>query len=296
MAQSADYARYGRELRAASDEQKKIQVFRRLQAEPDLDSELEAVLSDFLQDRSYGPPSSQIEQMIEVRAFVQRSAPKAHAGEGQKMAAEIKRNPLYRDLGDREESNWFAKGFERIGKWLERLLSQQTPPNLPQASNLDPSPLFGILRLLFWLLLAGLFVAFLAFAIRHFKWRSGLKRQARALLEEDEPDLSRDEYLDQADRMAAEGRYREAVRSLYLACLLLFDEQGVARFLRGETNWEHLRRIERSPSRPLDLDFLPATRKFDVVWYGMNVQGQSDVDAMKGWYLQVAESLKRRAA
>ena len=116
------------------------------------------------------------------------------------------------------------------------------------------------------------------------------------MLSEEEPELSRDEYLEEADRLNSEGRHREAVRYLYLACLLLFDESGVARFVRGETNWEHLRRIEASEKRPGDLDFQPATRKFDVVWYGMRVEGPSDVQAMRDWYVLIAERLRRSAA
>ena len=145
-------------------------------------------------------------------------------------------------------------------------------------------------------LLAALLGAFLYFVFRHFSWKKGLERKAKAMLGEDEPELSRDEYLTEADRLTAEGKFREAVRYLYLASLLLFDENGVARFIRGQTNWEHLRRIEASDAKPDGLDFEPPTQKFDQVWYGMRVQGQSDVDAMRGWYLQVANRLRRKAA
>jgi hypothetical protein len=155
--------------------------------------------------------------------------------------------------------------------------------------------LTGLLYL-FIAILVGLILVFLYFVIRHFSWKKSLTRKATAMLSEEEPELSKDEYLVEADRLMSEGRHREAVRYLYLACLLLFDENGVARFIRGQTNWEHLRRIQASDKRPEDLDFQPATQKFDVVWYGMRVEGTSDVMAMRDWYSWVSEKLRRKAA
>jgi hypothetical protein len=86
------------------------------------------------------------------------------------------------------------------------------------------------------------------------------------------------------------------VRCLYLACLLRLDDAGVARFDRSETNWEHLYRIERSPSKPTGLGFRAPTIAFDRVWYGHNVRGLSDVHEFRMWYVGVQEALKERAA
>ena len=47
---------------------------------------------------------------------------------------------------------------------------------------------------------------------------------------------------------------------------------------------------------PADLDFQPATRKFDFVWYGMRVKGLDDVAEMRYWYEQTVERVRKKAA
>jgi hypothetical protein len=149
---------------------------------------------------------------------------------------------------------------------------------------------------LFKFLLIGLLVAavifFLVLAFRHFSWKKTLKRKSSALLEEDEPERSADEWLRLAEGLSLQGRYREAVRCLYLACLLRIDEAKVARFIRSETNWEHLARIQASAKRPPSLDILAPTRAFDQIWYGHRVRGEADVDQFKIWYEEVVASLR----
>jgi hypothetical protein len=134
------------------------------------------------------------------------------------------------------------------------------------------------------------------YAINRFSWSKRLERRAKALLDEDEPERSLDEWLEMADKLEREGKYREAVRSLYLACLLKIDEARIARFERSQTNWEHLARIEASPRRPAELEFREATMAFDHIWYGMRVDGSTDVMRFRNWYRQVTEAVKPKAA
>jgi len=111
------------------------------------------------------------------------------------------------------------------------------------------------------------------------------------MLEQDEPERTLDEWLDMANKLTADGKYREAVRCLYLACLLRFDEHLVARFDRGQTNWEHLARIRASSRMPIGLDFESPTKRFDTIWYGHRTRGLSDVDQFKDWYGRITEAL-----
>ncbi len=295
LAWAADYGVMSARLGKAANENQKAEVLRELAADPSIDEPLRSRLREYLADRSFGPSVGQVERMVELRAMTQGSRGAAAPANAQAAARKITESPLYRDPGEQEQSNWFSKGFERVGEWLKDLLSRQQPQNL-DAPRLEVGGFLGFLRILLWLVLGGLVLLFLYFAVRHFRWKAGLERKAKALFAEDEPVLSRDEYLEEAERLAAAGKYREAVRCLYLACLLLFDERDVARFLKGQTNWEHLRRIQASPNRPEGLDFEPATQKFDVVWYGMQVQGASDLDQMRGWYAEIGERLRRKAA
>jgi len=236
--------------------------------------------------------AEQIRRVVRDRAAAERAAQGLDPAQREAARQEKRSSPLYRDSGAREGSNWIAQAFEAIARWLQR-------DRAPRAPNINP-PMFGGLGqgliYVVWGILFGLLAAFLYFAFRHFSWRSQLRRRARAILDDDEPDYSLDEWLQKAEELEAQGRYREAVRALYLACLIRFDEARIARFVRGETNWEHFRRIEQSPLRPDGLNFRPATVAFDRVWYGMDVRGREDVQAFRTWYIEITELARRKAA
>ena len=153
----------------------------------------------------------------------------------------------------------------------------------------------GFLQIAIYSLLGALVGLFVYVAVRHIKWKANLARKAKALLEDDEPVRSRDEWLEAADKLEREGKYREAIRALYLASLLAFDEHRVARFERRETNWEHLRRIQISPRLPQGLDFLPATQLFDRVWYGHQINGSNDVKSFRFMYQTTMDQLRSKA-
>lgn len=247
------------------------------------DSPLPRVLRD-------GPPARQPE--VRDRLDADRASKSLDPTATERARKEKASSPMYRDSGPRAGSNWVGKAFEA----LARALSRNRAPSPP---NIRPPVVGGIGQVfvfLVWAILGALLIGFVYFAARHFSWRSQLKRRARAVLMDDEPDYSLDEWLQQADLLESQGRYREAVRALYLACLMRLDEARIARFVRGETNWEHYRRFEQSPQRPSDLEFREPTRAFDRIWYGMQVRGSEDVAAFRTWYKQVTEAARGRKA
>ncbi len=233
---------------------------------------------------------SELKAIISQRAAAEQ-ATAIDKSWGQKVKSAKANNPLYRDTDKgKQTGNWLAKAYEKLGEAIENALKGRDP-NLPDFK--PPSPFFGQwLVYLMWGILGLLLAVFLFLAIRHFKWKARLKRKATALMDDDEPERSLDEWLAMADKLEREGKFREAVRCLYLACLLKFDEHHVARFDRGQTNWEHLQRIRASATFPPDLDFLSPTKAFDRVWYGMIVEGMPDVDRFRAWYHGVVDALK----
>ncbi|CAN5536976.1 hypothetical protein BH11ARM2_BH11ARM2_30590 [soil metagenome] len=195
------------------------------------------------------------------------------------LVKEIKRQQGIVDGRTADKANWLANALER----LKNLNLKPPEVNAPKA---DPSVLSKVGVFLMWGLLGVGVTIFLVFALLHL---SKLQKRAvvRALVEDDEPERSVDEWLGLANQLEGEGRFREAVRALYLACLIRLDEAGVARFLKYETNWEHQHRIQASPKRPAGLDMLPATRMMDRVWYGYRTEGAPDVATMREVYEQV---------
>lgn len=245
-------------------------------------------------DLGADPSSPPIAQEGDVRD--EADARKATVGidrsAGERARSEKASSPIYRDSGARSSSNWLSRALES----LMESLRGRNEPNLPQMPNTGLGALGQGLIYLIWGLLGAAILAFLYFSLRHFTWRAKLKRKARAVLGDDEPDRTLDEWLQEADELERQGRYREAVRALYLASLMRFDEARVARFVRGETNWEHYRRIDQNAHRLDGFDFREPTREFDRVWYGMDVRGGSDVAMFRAWYQAITRITQREAA
>jgi hypothetical protein len=281
------YADLDRQLKLArsEDEQSKI-----LQASPlvQKDPKLSSYLIDD-PDAHTDPPSGPraAAEVIELRAMAETTT---EHGNARDVASQIKHNPFYADPGERESTNWLGRAFQRLRNlhW-DRPKPKMTTPNLG---------FLGDWFILFsWFVLGVAVLCFLLYAAKNVDFsKLGFKRKAKTLLEEAEPDRTLDEWLSLADQLEAEGRYREAVRGLYLACLLKLDEARVARFDRGQTNWEHLARFEASPKRPVGLEFRKPTQAFDLIWYGHRVNGSEDVNRFRQWYRQIVEATKDLAA
>lgn len=255
---------------------------RLLRQELDDDPDLQELL------RGLPKTDAELRAIVRLRAAGERATNPGN--EWTRIAAERKRsNPLYIDNDkDKETSNWLGKAYQRLLEAIERWLRRER--NLP---GVAPSvPAFGQwLSVIAWIILGLLLAGLLYLAIRHFSWKATLKRKG-ALLDDEEPERTLDEWLALADDHERHGRFREAVRCLYLACLMKFDEYRVARFDRGQTNWEHLGRIQQSPSKPANLDFTPPTKLFDTVWYGLKTEGKPDVDRLRAWYREIEAALR----
>jgi len=225
-----------------------------------------------------------VEQWLEVRESFARVLAKK---DDTAVAKSIKENPLYQDRGEAQNSNW-------IGQALSRLKFEWPTPKGPEG-RLPGGGIGNWLTPLMWVILAGL-VAFLGYhVVKRINLQKRIRRRAEGLLEDEEPERTVDEWLEMANQLAAEGRHREAVRCLYIACLLRFDEFRIARFDRRQTNWEHLARIEANPEYPNDINFRIITQRFDRIWYGYQIKGASDFAEFQTAYQQVLDRVRVKA-
>lgn len=201
-------------------------------------------------------------------------------------AKEIKKNPIYKAEKEVISSNWIQKLFERLRNAFKNNSKEESKPTSP-----PPGWVFPLIQGLFIVFCVAV-VALLIFLLVKIPWSwtsaGRAKRMKRGgMLEAGEELLTEDEYLLEADRLVAEGRFREACRALYLASLLRIDKARIARFESTQTNWEHLRRIETSKSRPEQLQFRPATKAFDLAWYGYRVRSAEDVAIFRDTYISI---------
>ena len=214
----------------------------------------------------------------------------------EQTAKDILSGVQYRDAGTATSRNWLSRAFERIAEFIRDLLERifgnrdLDMPDIPA-----PSPILGALTPIIWVIIGLAVILFLVFVIRKFRLGPRNKKVG-GLLEDDEPERTADEWLSRADELTAEGRHREAIRCLYLACLVRFDDANVARFVRSETNWEHLGRISASIRKPETVDFRPATQEFDLVWYGYKPIGSEDVQSFRSLYQELCQDLNLHRA
>lgn len=211
-------------------------------------------------------------------------------------ARKILQSPEFRDSGSTSDRNWFAKSLgnlgEAIGNWLNSLFNQNQQMAMGGVpTGIGSAITYGVIGLLILAILAGAIYFF-----SKWKWSpKSVKKGGGGLLDEDEPDRTADEWLEMAETLESNSQHREAVRCLYLACLVRLDEHRVADFMRGQTNWEHLRRIHASSNRPKDWEFRTATQKFDLVWYGRVVKGRSDTEWFRNFYKDLLARLAVQA-
>jgi hypothetical protein len=209
------------------------------------------------------------------------------------QAKEILSNPLYRESLDTSKGeSWLAQAinnlFEKIADWFSNMFKNEQKE---QTGSFGAAPM--IIQGIIVILIAAL-IGFLIFMLAQIRLKRKVPiEDSEGLISKEEANRSADQWLKEADRLASEGLFREAIRCLYLACLIRMDEQRVLRFERHETNWEHLHRFRDLPSKPGGFDLQPATQKFDHAWYGLVPQDQSDVNWFKDEYQLLLDGLRQ---
>lgn len=236
---------------------------------------------------------------LNAREIAAGTEPSGELSDPNEEVRRILSNPAYRDGGTTDSNNWLVNAASAVGEAVARaladILSRFRPPDLSLgAPNLGAG---AVAARLFMILLGLALVAFLGyFIVKMSRGRRLRRKKAGGMLDDDEPDRTADEWLAQADLLTSQGKLREAVRCLYIACLVRFDDAGVAHFDRGQTNWEHLYRIQASVKKPAGMDFREPTKAFDQFWYGYAPINEDDVAGFRRLYDDLLTQLGMRGA
>jgi len=115
--------------------------------------------------------------------------------------------------------------------------------------------------------------------------RAGPAQQPTAARDADPRSRASDEWRRYGDRLAAEGRWREAMRAWYHAVLVQCWTNGTIRHRVGWTNWEYAAHLPANWSQRAA--FVDLTARFDRHWYG-TLGGPDDAEAFKALALAIA--------
>ena len=199
---------------------------------------------------------AQLTKRLAAYRTVVQGAPPAGADPGQA------RSTLRRILAGREfawwpvKSSWWSRMQRQIGDWIGRALSY----------------LFSS-GIIYWALIAAGALAaagILVLIVGTLRGRPPAVGDERPDIEE-KAGPGRKAQKQDLSRLAEEayglGRYREALRLLYVALLQELDRAGAIRLLKHKTNWDYRREIERS-RQDLGQAFGPFTELYEAKWYG----------------------------
>ncbi|ROO89974.1 uncharacterized protein DUF4129 [Actinocorallia herbida] len=166
------------------------------------------------------------------------------------QARELAERELEKAVYHRDRPSFLDKMLDQIKEWLEDILPDPPSPG--------PGHGGGGLTLVILVVLAAVVVAAVLW------WMRGRKNpSAKKALLEDVPTRAVD-HRSAAERMAAEGRFAEAIRERLRAIARDLEERAILLPRPGRTALELA--VEASSALPVDL--MPGARVFDEVWYG----------------------------
>ena len=111
----------------------------------------------------------------------------------------------------------------------------------------------------------------------------------------DDDPLSRGatEWERYAAQLAAEGRYREAIRAWYHAVLVTCYGTGVLHFRKSRTNWEYIASLP--PSTAWRSELIRLTQRFEQEWYGAEQSTEDALDDCSARAKLILDALHRIA-
>jgi hypothetical protein len=211
--------------------------------------------------------------------------------EDKQKLAEILHRPEYQKPEAQEES-LFQKWYRKFMEWLRSVF-----PKAPESST-TPSG-FGslkfILQIAVYLLVIGL-IAFVLYkcgplVARRFGWRRKEKKRDRVILgERIGADETAENLFGEAERLAREGRLRDAIRKGYIAALCELADRKIVRLARHKTNRDYLRDVRKTREGIFD-NMSGLTGMYERNWYGLRVSDLTDWEDFRERYRQTIASV-----
>jgi hypothetical protein len=189
----------------------------------------------------------------------------------------ILERPEFREFAEHGRPEGLRDLLTRLGDWLDSLFEEEDEDAI--AMNEDPSlPLPPPMA--FYVLGASLLIGVAAYLFATRRKDAGAIDPRKDVASALSPlDRSPGSHLEEASELAARGRYRDALRSLYLATLVALDRRRLIVFDPTLTNWQYIRQMPVGEERTLFHEF---TRLFDHKWYGEEPTSEGDFATCRG--------------
>ena len=201
----------------------------------------------------------------------------ARDAQAREQARAILSDDIFRDVEARRRDG-LGDLVQRLLEWLIEQLGDEdlggdvggpAVPSMPL-----PGPAFFIALGVIFVIVVGVFL----FVTRRKDAEASVRAGPVAETIPNPRDRAPDDWLAEAASLAAQRRYGEALRALYLATLVALDRRAWIRFEPSLTNWQYLRQMPTGPARD---DFRVLTRTFDVKVYGEEPAGEEDYQASR---------------
>jgi hypothetical protein len=207
--------------------------------------------------------------------------------ENKQKIGEILRRPEYQKPAPEEES-LFQRWYRKLMEWLREKF-----PDAPEVSKPGASDFAGlrlVLQVLIYAAVIGL-VAFLIFKFgpaiaKRFGWQRKEKRSDRVILgERVAADETSENLFGEAERLAREGRLRDAIRKGYIAALCELSDRNIVRLARHKTNRDYLRDVRKTRAGILE-SMSGLTGTYERNWYGLRASETADWEDFRERYRQ----------
>ncbi|WP_018653436.1 DUF4129 domain-containing protein [Actinomadura flavalba] len=175
---------------------------------------------------------------------------------GRDEAAELARRELDRPLYHQDDPSWAERTFRRFSEWLGDLMQRAQEPGTPS----DGSGWFSLGVVLVVLAIVVVLVVWL------LRGRRNVRSERDALLDAGRAATAVDHRVE-AERHAAAGRWRDAIRERLRALARDLEERAIVEPRPGRTADELA--TEAGAALPdLAAPLRAGVRVFDDVWYG----------------------------
>lgn len=178
----------------------------------------------------------------------------------------------------------FVEQPSALPTWLQDILRSV----LDYFDRLASNTMRGVFEWRDLVILIGIFLVLgvLIYFIRNLR-RNMVQEDALATLPKEHSARTPGEAFNHAQFFMTQGDYRNAVRQLYLATLLILDQRGKIKYDPTLTNREYLHQTANDPRTTAAL--APIVETFDRTWYGFEPITPTEFDAYRARVEKVQE-------